>query len=134
MAKLKIRIVILNWIPPRKFLVATVSLSVISVPGLFTGIGWIVALSVILIGLGFANILSLVFSITIDSLPEKTNQLSGLMLNAIAEGALLPPILGFVVDRTATEFGFVVPFIALLYIGWASLRNVRLVNAEMHDP
>ena len=117
---------ILNWISPRKFFVTTVIVSLVALLGLFTGMAAIVVISVILIGLGFANIFPLVFSITIDSMPQKTNELSGLMVTAIVGGAFIPPIMGLVADKTAVEFGFIVPLVALLYIGWTSLKNLKV--------
>ncbi len=121
--------VILNWISPRKFLITTVALSLIAILGLFTGVASIVVISVIVVGLTFANIFPLIFSITVDSMPEKTNELSGLMVTAIVGGAFIPPIMGFIADRTAIEFGFIVPLVALLYVGWTSIRNLKVVQA-----
>lgn len=118
--------VVLNWISPRKFLVTTVVISLIAILGMFTRIPGIVVVSVIFVGLGFANIFPLVFSITVDAMPEKTNELSGLMITAIVGGAIIPPVMGFVADRTSMEFGFVVPLVALLYISWTSLKNLKL--------
>jgi len=42
----------------------------------------------LLIGLSFTNIFPLIFSITIDDMPERTNELSGLMITIIG-GAVL---------------------------------------------
>ncbi len=116
---------VLNWISPRKFFVATVLLSVVALLGMFCDVPGVVLAGVILAGLGFANIFPLVFSIAVDARPEKTNELAGLMVSAIVGGAILPPIMGLVADRTSPEFGFVVPLLAVLYIGWTSLRNLR---------
>ncbi len=116
---------VLNWISPRKFFVATVLLSVVALLGMFSDVPGVVLAGVILAGLGFANIFPLVFSIAVDARPEKTNELAGLMVSAIVGGAILPPIMGLVADRTSPEFGFVVPLLAVLYIGWTSLRNLR---------
>ncbi|MHB1685850.1 MAG: MFS transporter [Ignavibacteriaceae bacterium] len=118
--------IILNWISPRKFFITTVVVSLVALLGLFTGSAAVVVASVILIGLGFANIFPLVFSITVDSMPQKTNELSGLMVTAIVGGAFIPPIMGFVADKTSVEFGFIVPLVALLYIGWTSLKNFKV--------
>lgn len=116
---------ILNWISPKKFFVITCVISIAAVLGLFTGNSTIAVISVILLGLGFANIFPLVFSITVDSMPEKTNELSGLMVTAIVGGAIVPPIMGIVADSTTTLLGFVVPLIAMVYIGWTSLVNLK---------
>ncbi len=122
---------VLNWISPRKFFVATVLLSVVALLGMFSDVAGVVLAGVILAGLGFANIFPLVFSIAVDARPEKTNELAGLMVSAIVGGAIIPPIMGLVADQTSPEFGFVVPLLALLYIGWTSIRNLR--TAERKD-
>ncbi|OGU34923.1 MAG: MFS transporter [Ignavibacteria bacterium GWB2_35_6b] len=116
---------ILNWISPQKFFLITSIISIAAVLGLFTGNSTIAVISVILLGLGFANIFPLVFSITVDAMPEKTNELSGLMVTAIVGGAIVPPIMGIVADSTSTLLGFVVPLTAVIYIGWTSLVNLK---------
>jgi FHS family L-fucose permease-like MFS transporter len=116
---------VLNWMSPRKFLVTTVVISLVALLGLFTGNVGIVIASVVLIGLGFANIFPLVFSITVDSMPEKTDELSGLMVTAIVGGAFIPPIMGFVADNTSPKVGFIIPVIAMLFIGWTAINNYR---------
>ncbi len=118
--------VILNWIKAEKFFLITSLISILSLLGLFTGIKTIVIISVLFIGLGFANIFPLIFSITIERLPEKTNELSGLMITAIVGGAILPPLMGFISDLTSTTFGFIVPLLAILYILWLSIENKKL--------
>jgi len=109
--------VILNWMAAKKFFVIT---SVLSVMGIILLIlspsELIAAISVFIIGLSFANVFPLVFSITVDSMPEKTNELSGLMVTAIVGGALIPPIMGIVADNTSVVIGFVVPLLALIYV------------------
>ena len=117
--------VVLNWISPRRFFLATVALSVLALLGMFTGIAAVVVVSVILAGLGFANVFPLVFSITVDAMPAKANELSGLMVTAIVGGAILPPVMGLLADRMSPEAGFIVPLAALLYVGWTSLRNLN---------
>ncbi len=117
--------VILNWIKAEKFFVITSIVSIVSLLGLFTGIKLIVIVSVIFIGLGFANIFPLIFSITIEKMPEKTNELSGLMITAIVGGAILPPLMGILSDALSTTAGFLVPVGAILYILWLSLNNTK---------
>ncbi len=117
--------VILNWIKAEKFFIITSIVSIISLLGLFTGIKSIVIISVIFIGFGFANIFPLIFSITIERLPEKTNELSGLMITAIVGGAILPPIMGFVADIFSTTIGFLVPTLAILYVLWLAISNKK---------
>ena len=115
--------VILNKISPSRFFVATSILSIIGILGLFTGVQSVAIASVFVIGLGFANIFPLVFSITVDAMPERTNELSGLMVTAIVGGAILPLCMGVVADSVSVSAGFLVPLAALLYITVVSLRS-----------
>ncbi len=114
---------ILNWLKPEKFFMITSLLSIFGILGLFLGNQGIAILSVIIIGLGFANIFPLIFSITIERLPEKTNELSGLMVTAIVGGAFVPLLMGFLQDLTTISIGFLVPLAALVYIALLSFKN-----------
>ena len=116
--------VILNWLKPQKFFIITSILAVLGILGLFVGTATLAIISVIIIGLSFANIFPLIFSITVDHMPEKTNELSGLMVTAIVGGALLPPLMGFVQDQTTVSLGFVVPLLALVYVTWVAFKNL----------
>lgn len=57
---------------------------------------WIV---IFLIGLTVANIFPLIFSITIGKFPDRSNEISGLMIMAISGGGLIPPIMGWLSDN-----------------------------------
>jgi MFS transporter, FHS family, L-fucose permease len=116
---------ILRTIPAKRFLIVTVALSILGILMLLFGNQAIALTGVVLVGLGFANIFPLVFSITVDTMPERTNELSGLMVTAIVGGAFIPPIMGFVADNTSVLIGFVVPLLAVVYILYVSLYNLK---------
>ena len=115
--------VILNWIAPRTFFRVTCAVSVAGLLGLFAPDRTLALVSFFLVGLGFANVFPLVFSITVESLPEHTNELSGLMVTAIVGGAFLPPLMGLVADHSSVQLSFLVPLAALLYITWTAVMN-----------
>ena len=118
--------VVLNWIKPKTFYVITCLVSIIGLLGLFVPSESMVALSLFVIGLGFANIFPLVFSIAVDSRPQDINPLSGLMVMAIVGGAFLPPLMGLLADAShSVQAGFLVPLAAILYITWVALINAR---------
>ncbi len=114
---------ILRYLRPRVFLIITVITSLLGIILMFFGIQQMVFAGIILIGLGFANIFPLVFSITIDKMPERSNEISGLMVTAIVGGAFIPPIFGFVADNTNILVGFLVPAVCLIYILFTALSN-----------
>ncbi len=115
--------IILNWIHPKTFLIITVMLSIIGIAGLFVHHQSVAIASIVIVGLGFANIFPLIFSITVDQLPQRSNELAGLMVTAIVGGAFIPPIMGFVADQTSVMLSFLVPMACILYITWLAVTN-----------
>ena len=124
--------VMLNWVSPRKFFLLTCGLSIVGLIGLFVPNETVAISSFFLTGLGFANIFPLVFSIAVDSMPEHTNELSGLMVTAIVGGAFLPPMMGAIADRSSVQLSFLVPLAAILYITWTALLSRTHRGAEAH--
>lgn len=114
---------ILNWISPSKFFIATVIVSLAGLLALFSGSLILVIAGIILTGLGFANIFPLIFSITIEKLPERSNEISGLMVTAIVGGAVIPLIMGKVADLTSVTMGLLVPLAAIVYVFFIALRQ-----------
>lgn len=117
---------ILNWMSAKSFLVTTVLFSFLGIIGLLEGPQAIVVVSILLIGLGFANIFPLIFSITVDRMPDRTNELSGLMVTAIVGGAILPLIMGKLADVSNITIGLLVPLAGMLYIAYVALRTVKI--------
>jgi MFS transporter, FHS family, L-fucose permease len=116
--------VILNWINAHSFFLVTCAVAVIGLLCMFTPVKAVAAAGFFVIGLGFANIFPLIFAITVESMPQDANALSGLMVSAIVGGAILPPIMGFVADRLhSTQLAFFVPFAAILYICVVALAS-----------
>lgn len=117
--------VILNWLKASTFLIITVVISLIGISGLFADNQTLAIVSIILIGLGFANIFPLIFSITVDRNPELSNELSGLMVTAITGGAFIPLLTGIVADLSTITISFIVPGLAILYSLFVSFRVKR---------
>lgn len=117
--------IILNWIRAKTFLKISVFVSLLGFIGLFAGVQIIAMISICLIGLGFANIFPLIFSITVDAMPDRSNELSGLMVSAIVGGAIIPVLMGLVADSTNTTIAFVVPLACILYILALSIFKSR---------
>lgn len=116
--------VILNWMSPKKFLVITAFVSLLALAGLFIAPNQIIAfVTIFMIGLGFANIFPLVFSITVDTMPERGNEISGLMVTAILGGAFVPLAFGAVADMVTLMAGFIVPIVCIFYILMISFKT-----------
>ncbi len=123
--------VVMKWMAPKKFLVATAVISVAGILCVLSGARLLTFAGAVLTGLGFANIFPLIFSITIDAEPRHSNEISGLMVTAIVGGAILPPVMGLAADAAGSvQLGFLVPLAALLYIVWLALANLRRGAAQ----
>lgn len=120
--------VILNWIKPSTFFRVTTMLSVLGIVLIFTKVQSFTIAGIFITGLGFANIFPLIFSITIDAMPERSNEISGLMITAIAGGAFIPPIMGLMADTFSVVIGFTVPLIGLIYIINLAFRKPQKVS------
>ncbi len=107
---------VLNWLSPAAFLKLSVAIALAGFTGLFFGTQSFAIIGIFLIGLGFANIFPLIFSITIEKFPDRGNELSGLMVTAIVGGAIVPLIMGLVADQSDTRFALIVPLACTLYI------------------
>lgn len=117
---------ILRALSPMVFLITSVLLSLTGLVFLFFGNQWLAFTGIFIIGLGFSNVFPLIFSITIDRMPERTNELSGLMVMAIVGGAILPPLSGLLADQSFM-LGFLVPGVSLLYL-FAISMYLRIVR------
>ncbi len=82
-------------------------------------------------GLGFANIWPMLFSITVEERPERAGELSGLMCMAISGGAIIPLVMGKVVDTTDNlPLAFIVPAICFGYLLILSLKGAKKAEAQ----
>jgi fucose permease len=122
--------IILNWIKPNQFLSITVIISILGILGLFLNSQAAAIVSIIFIGLGFANVFPLIFSITVDRMPHRSNELSGLMVTAIVGGAFVPLLMGVLADNTSVMLGFLVPLACIIYIGYVALINKRSIKTQ----
>lgn len=61
-----------------------------------------------ILGFAVANVFSIIFSMAIQSRPEKANEISGLMITGVFGGAVIPFIMGLTSDAVGSQAGSVV--------------------------
>ncbi len=106
---------VLHYVSPVKFFIATSALGLVGMAGMFVPIQSVVIVSLFLCGLGFGNIFPLIFSILIDSMPERSSELSGLLVMAIVGGAVIPAIMGVIADWSI-QLSFLLPLAIFVYL------------------
>jgi MFS transporter, FHS family, L-fucose permease len=116
---------IMKIIAPKRLLLVTVIVALVGILLIFTDSYVATLTGILLIGLGFANIFPLIFSLTIEHMPEHTNELSGLMVSSIAGGAFIPPVMGLVADNTSISAAFIVPLLCICYLFFVAIINNR---------
>jgi MFS transporter, FHS family, L-fucose permease len=119
--------ILLVKLSSRKFFVWTSLAGLISILALTIAPNELTALIIIfIIGLGIANIFPLIFSITVEKYPERSNEISGLMVMAISGGAFIPILTGWFTDITmSVNAGIFVLAACALIILMTSLYKVK---------
>ena len=70
-----------------------------------------------LIGFGNSNVFSIIFSQAIQSMPQRKNEISGLMIMGLFGGTVFPLFMGFLSDAMASQLGAVIVLsVGVLYL------------------
>ncbi len=114
--------IILNWIKPRLFLLLTTLISLSGISGIFLASVDIVAfVSIFITGLGIGNMFPLIFSFALNKMPDRANEISGLLIMAVSGGAFIPLLTGFISTTLGAISSILVIGFCMLYILWVSL-------------
>lgn len=118
--------IMLTKISPRKFFMWTSVLGILSLVAILLisspFMAWVL---VFMIGLAIANIFPLVFSITVEKYPTRTNEISGLMMMAISGGAVIPLLIGWVGDISNVAIGMSILIICMIYLLSVSVYSLK---------
>jgi fucose permease len=118
---------ILAKFPLKKFFAVSVCLMVLSMIGLFVCrslAGLYVAIA--LVGFGNSNIFSMVFSRALYYLPERSNEMSGLMVMGIIGGTVFPLLMGILSDAMGTQTGSVIVIsVGVAYLVYLAARFLK---------
>ncbi|HEX2934353.1 MAG TPA: MFS transporter [Bacteroidales bacterium] len=102
---------------PEKFYRATSILAVIALGStLILQNLTAILVAIFVIGLAVSNIFSVIFSIALNKLPKRKNELSGLMMMGIIGGAIIPFFMGLVSDSYGQGAALLVIMACLLYL------------------
>lgn len=113
--------IILNWIKPRLFLLLAAMLSLAGIVGIFLSPTNIIAFAFIFItGLGIGNMFPIIFSLALEKMPERANEISGLLIMAVSGGAVIPLVMGFVSTALGPIVSINVVAACMLFILWVS--------------
>ncbi|MBQ9174642.1 MAG: MFS transporter [Bacteroidales bacterium] len=111
----------------KKFFTLSVVMMILSMVGLFvcnTKIGiWI---AIALVGYGNSNIFSMIFSKALLFMPEKKNEMSGLMIMGLIGGTVFPLLMGILSDAMGSQAGsLIVISLGVAYLTFLAGRFLR---------
>jgi FHS family L-fucose permease-like MFS transporter len=116
----------LTKISSRKFFMWTSILGILSLVAILIVSSQFMAWGLVfMIGLAVANIFPLVFSITVERYPTRSNEISGLMMMAISGGAVIPLIIGWVSDISTVATGMSILIVCMIYLLSVSVYSLK---------
>lgn len=113
--------ILLLKIKPKVFLLLTTLLALAGVVGIFMAPSATVAYVCILIaGLGIGNMFPVIFTLSLAKMPDRANEISGLLIMAVSGGAFIPLVMGFVSKTFGPIMSVSVIGACMLYILWVA--------------
>jgi MFS transporter, FHS family, L-fucose permease len=118
--------IMLTKISSRNFFLWTTVLSIVAFIAILVIPSKTIAWGLVfIIGFGVANIFPLVFSIAVEKQPERSSEISGLMIMAVSGGAFIPLLIGWISDMSNILFGMSVLLVCLVYLLSVSLYCLK---------
>ena len=101
----------------RTFFIISVCMMAISMLLLFMGTErWELYTAIALVGYGNSNIFSICFAKALTSMPEKQNEVSGLMIMGLFGGTVFPLLMGFMSDAFGQAGAVLVMALGVIYL------------------
>ena len=101
----------------KNFFIISVVMMALAMAGLFFGSSKVILYAAIaLVGYGNSNIFTIIFSQALLSVPEKKNEVSGLMIMGLFGGTIFPLLMGFASDAVGQIGAVAVMTIGVVYL------------------
>jgi fucose permease len=115
----------LRVLPNRTFFVISVVMMALSMCGLFIGTEkWILYAAIALVGYGNSNIFSICFAQALTAMPQKQNEVSGLMIMGLFGGTIFPLLMGIASDAMGQAGAVAVMAVGVIYLV-TYIKNVK---------
>ena len=119
----------LRVLPTRTFFIISVVMMALSMCGLFIGTEkWILYTAIALVGYGNSNIFSICFAQALTSMPEKQNEVSGLMIMGLFGGTVFPLLMGFASDAIGQAGAVLIMALGVIYL-FTYIKQLKTVKA-----
>ncbi len=114
---------ILSRFSSRSFLWVSVGMMLLAMVGLLASdVHYIIYICIALIGYGNSNVFSICFSNALLAMPQKKNEISGLMIMGLFGGTVFPLLMGFASDGLGQSGAVAVMTVGVLYLVFYASR------------
>ncbi|WP_027449951.1 MFS transporter [Xylanibacter brevis] len=72
------------------------------------------------VGFFASSVFSIIYSMALQAKPDKANQISGLMITAVAGGGVVTPVIGFAIGTVGIVGGIMVTLCCVLYLTYCA--------------
>ena len=119
----------LRVLPTRTFFIISVIMMALSMCGLFFGLEkWMLYTAIALVGYGNSNIFSMCFATALEALPQKQNEVSGLMIIGLFGGTIFPLLMGVMSDAMGQAGAVLVMAVGVVYL-FTYIKQLKLKTA-----
>ena len=115
----------LRVVNSRLFFIISITMMALSMLCLFVGTATsVIYTAIALVGYGNSNVFSLIFAQALQSVPDKQNEVSGLMIMGLFGGTVFPLFMGFASDAMGQAGAVLVMAVGVAYL-FSYIRNVK---------
>ena len=117
---------ILRHLSTRRFLAVSVACMLVAMAGLLvSNVHYVIYACIALIGFGNSNVFSIIFAHALTAVPEKKNEVSGLMIMGLFGGTIFPLFMGLASDAIGQRGAVAVMAVGVFYLIFYTLKLRR---------
>lgn len=107
----------LRLLKMRTFFIISVVMMALSMIGMYVGDEpWELYVAIALVGYGNSNVFSMCFATALEAMPQKQNEVSGLMIMGLFGGTIFPLLMGFMSDAMGQGGAVLVMAVGVIYL------------------
>jgi FHS family L-fucose permease-like MFS transporter len=113
---------------PTRMLAAYALICVLLLPLVSAGLGWVSLISLFGVFFFMSIMFPTIFALGIKDLGPKTKKASSFIVMSIVGGAVFPPLMGLIADKTSMSVGFFAPIPFFLFIIYYAMYGYKVIS------
>jgi len=116
--------IVLAKISSKKFFIVNMLFALVAMMLMFVMVTmWSISILIFVLGFTIANVFSIVFSMALQEMPDRANEISGLMIMGVSGGAIFPLLMGMVSDTIGTQTsGLLILCVSIAYLLFIAIK------------